>query len=91
MKNLIVWVQVSWSLSTSDYTPAGFYVKNLENIYQGNRVAGSEGHGFWIDMLDHIEGEMPGSICPSCKVPPAQGFDDNGAHSGVRHGLFLSH
>lgn len=48
--NLVVYVRASFSLRTTDYTPAGFFILNLLNKYNQNRVAGSEGHGFWMDM-----------------------------------------
>lgn len=84
-----MYVRASWSLSTSDSTPAGFMILNLANTYELNRVAGSESYGFWLDMLENVEGEIAGTVCPTCKVPIK--FESNGAHSNARHGLYLTH
>lgn len=66
LRNLVVWVRVSWSLRNSDYTPSGIWIYNLDNNYVGNRVAGSEGHGIWLDMRKFLYNELQGTLCPSC-------------------------
>lgn len=48
-----MYVMLSWNLLNTDAIPAGFWIKNPDNILVGNRVAGSEGMGFWIDLPDH--------------------------------------
>lgn len=86
--NLVILVRVSYSLQNSDYTPSGFYISNPSNTYTNNRVAGSEGHGFWYDLYTAAVGGTSGSISPY--NIPLTSFENNGAHTNLRHGLFIT-
>ena len=56
--NLVINTKIAWSLLTTDTVPASFWIKNIGNQINGNRAAGSEGNGFWIDLPPSPEGAL---------------------------------
>ena len=48
--NLVVSTKPSNSLLNTDQTPACFWITHPDNIFTGNRCAGSKRYGFWFDL-----------------------------------------
>lgn len=52
----------------SDQTPAAFHITNPNNFFKGNRVAGSERHGYWFDLSEKSRGANKDfNVCPQGK------------------------
>ena len=50
LNNLAIKTKPSFSLLNTDTTPASFWITNPDNIFIGNRAAGSHSYGFWFDL-----------------------------------------
>ena len=84
--NLVVNTVLSWSLLNTDSVPSCFWIRNPKNSISGNRAAGSDGYGFWLNLPDHPTGVLyDPNKCPSGQVLGA--FNDNGAHTCTKGGL----
>ena len=47
--NVVAGTKESFSLLNTDTTPGCFWITHPDNIFVGNRVAGSTHYGFWMD------------------------------------------
>lgn len=89
-KNLAILTKKSWSLLNSDASPASFWITNPNNIFRGNRAAGSTNYGYWFDTKPNPTGpSFDPNICPeNMKLGE---FSNNVAHSNGRYGLRIFH
>jgi len=88
--NVVAGTVPSFSLLNTDTTPGCFWVTHPDNIFVGNRAAGSAAYGFWMDYQDTAIGA---SWNPHIK--PTQSklgeFRGNVAHSVANYGLRIFH
>jgi hypothetical protein len=88
--NVVAGTKPSFSLLNTDTTPGCFWVTNPDNIFVGNRAAGSTNYGYWMDYQDTAIGA---SFDPAIKPMQAKlgEFRDNVAHSVGDYGLRIFH
>ncbi len=88
--NLAILAKPSFSLLNTDTTPASFWITNPDNLFIGNRAAGSSSYGFWFDLQKHPTGPSRTSkVCPTAMRLGK--FTDNVAHSNAKYGLRIFH
>ena len=84
--NLAIQTERTWSLLNSDQTPASFWITHPDNIFRGNRAAGSVANGFWFDPKPSAIGtSFDLNVCP--ENSPLGEFTNNVAHSNGLFGL----
>ena len=89
-KNLVMLTQPSWSLLNTDQTPASFWITHPDNMFRGNRAAGSIRYGFWFDTKPNSMGpSFDPNVCPENTALGE--FSDNVAHSNGKYGLRIFH
>ena len=88
--NVIAGTKPSFSLLNTDQTPGCFWITHPDNIFVGNRAAGSTHYGYWMDYQDTAIGP---SFDPN--IRPTQSklgeFRGNVAHSIGNYGLRIFH
>ena len=50
--NVVAGTKPSFSLLNTDQTPGNFWITHPDNIFVGNRAAGSVNYGYWMDYQD---------------------------------------
>ena len=50
--NVVAGTKPSFSLLNTDQTPGCFWITHPDNIFVGNRAAGSTNYGYWMDYQD---------------------------------------
>ena len=88
--NVVVGTKPSFSLLNTDGTPGSFWITHPDNIFVGNRAAGSTHYGFWMDYQDTSIGP---SFNPNIKPMSAKlgEFRNNVSHSVGSYGLRIFH
>ena len=88
--NVVAGTKPSFSLLNTDQTPGCFWVTHPDNIFVGNRAAGSTNYGYWMDYQDTAIGA---SYNPAIRPTSAKlgEFRNNVAHSVGNYGLRLFH
>mmetsp|Transcript_37444 Transcript_37444/g.45614 ORF Transcript_37444/g.45614 Transcript_37444/m.45614 type:complete len:273 (+) Transcript_37444:733-1551(+) len=90
MYNVVAGTKPSFSLLNTDTTPGCFWITHPNNIFIGNRAAGSSNYGFWMDYQDTAIGP---SFNPRIKPTLSKlgEFKGNVAHSVGNYGLRIFH
>jgi len=89
-ENLAVLTRRSFSLLNTDQSPASFWITHPDNIFRGNRAAGSDNYGFWFDTKPNSMGpSFDPNVCP--ENSPLGEFSNNVAHSNGKYGLRIFH
>ena len=88
--NVVAKTIASHSLLNTDASPGNFWITHPDNIIRGNRAAGSEAYGFW---MDYMETSIGPSFNPNIKPIKSKlgEFKDNVAHSVERYGVRIHH
>ena len=88
--NVVAGTKPSFSLLNTDASPGCFWITHPDNIFVGNRAAGSTNYGFWMDYQETALGP---SFNPSIKPIHAKlgEFRNNVAHSIGHYGLRIFH
>lgn len=88
--NVVAGTKPSFSLLNTDQTPGNFWITHPDNIFVGNRAAGSVNYGYWMDYQDTAIGP---SFDPNIKPIKAKlgEFRNNVAHSVGNYGLRIFH
>ena len=88
--NVVAGTKPSFSLLNTDTTPGCFWITHPDNIFVGNRAAGSTAYGFWMDYQDTAI-----NISFDPKIKPTKSklgeFRNNIAHSVENYGLRIFH
>ncbi|EFC40979.1 predicted protein [Naegleria gruberi] len=71
-----------------DNNPATFYITNPNNIFIGNRAAGSDAFGFWYHLDSYATGASQTPYIRPNRWYWGQ-FVNNTAHSNNQHGMML--
>jgi hypothetical protein len=84
--NLVIQTMSSWSLLSTDQSPASFWITHPNNNLIGNHAAGSEKYGFYYDLQTNPTGpSYTTDICPQFEKLGT--FANNTAHSNEEYGL----
>ena len=88
--NVVAATHPSHSLLNTDSTPGCFWITHPDNIFVGNRAAGSSNYGFWMDYQDTAIGP---SFNPNIKPTLSKlgEFRNNVVHSVGAYGLRIFH
>ena len=88
--NVVAGTKPSFSLLNTDQTPGCFWITHPDNIFVGNRAAGSVNYGYWMDYQDTAIGP---SFDPNIKPTLSKlgEFRNNVAHSVGNYGLRIFH
>lgn len=88
--NVVAGTKPSFSLLNTDQTPGCFWITHPDNIFVGNRAAGSTDYGYWMDYQDTAIGP---SFNPNIKPTKSKlgEFRNNVAHSVGAYGLRIFH
>jgi parallel beta-helix repeat protein len=80
-------------IDTDGSNPSTFWISNPQNTFIGNVAAGSESSGFWFELNQYVRPPtqyLETSIGMVPQYMPLKRFENNVAHSNVRHGLRTS-
>jgi hypothetical protein len=88
--NVVAGTKSAFSLLNTDQTPGCFWVTHPDNVFVGNRAAGSSSYGYWMDYQDTAIGA---SFNPDIRPTTAKlgEFRNNVAHSVGNYGLRIFH
>ena len=84
--NVVALTMQSFSMLNTDTTPANFWITHPDNIFVGNRAAGSKAYGFWMDYQKTAIGA---SYNPNINPMGAKlgKFSNNVVHSVRKYGV----
>ena len=87
-KNLGMKIRRNFIFLSSDKEVSVYWITNPTNFLDDNIASGSEGHGFWFDLVENPTGpSATDDVCP--RGLPLGSFDRNEAHSVGGYGLFI--